>query len=351
MPALPTPIDAEIAMLAKRDTHAFEILTAAYRRELERHCYRMMGSLQDAEDLVQETFMRAWEHLETFRQPFSFRAWLYKIATNACLDALAKRPRRSLPIFVYPPADPSEPFTAPPDESPFAWLEPFPEELIAGQDTDPEARYSAVESLSLAFLTVLQALSPRQRAVLILCEVLDWKAKEAAQLLDLSVAALNSALHRARSKMHRMYPFATAQLNSASPNDAATQMLLERYIRAWENADISTLLSILQDEARVSMPPSPSWYQGSVAIGEFMRRTFFSGAARGRWKLLPTRANGQPAAGVYQRAEPSGSYHPFSLHLLSFAQGRCVQVISFIEPELFGRFGLPSQLAPTTHAG
>ena len=198
---------------------------------------------------------------------------------------------------------------------------------MRGKKPNPEARYSAVESMSLAFLTALQVLSPRQRAILILCEVLDWKAKKRRSLFDLSVSAVNSALHRARAKMDRTYSVAAARLDTVSPDNVVTQALLTRYMRAWEDADISTLLSILQEEARVSMPPSPSWYQGSAAIGEFMRRNFFTGAAHGRWKLLPTRANGQPAAGVYLRAETSGIYYPFSLHLVTFAQGHCVQVI------------------------
>lgn len=304
----------------------------------------MMGSLQDAEDLVQDTFLRAWQRLDTFRQPISFRAWLYKIATHACLDALAKRPRRSLPALVYPPGDPRDPFIPPSAEFSFAWLEPFPDELIAGAETNPEARYTARESISLAFLAALQVLPPRQRAVLLLCEVLDWKAKDAAQILDLSVPAVNSALHRARTKMSARYDAAALHNLPLSPQDEPTRLLLDRYIRAWEAADISTLLALLKEEASVSMPPSPSWYQGRAAIGEFMLRTFFMGDAPGRWKLLPTHANGQPAAGVYLREESSDTYHPFTLHVLSIDCAQVVQVISFIYPQLFERFGLPGRL-------
>lgn len=335
----------QFKQLRTKDAGVFAALTESYRRELTAHCYRMMGSLQDAEDLVQETLLRAWQHLGTFDQPISFRAWLYKIATNVCLDALAKRPRRQLPTLVYPKSEVGQGIEPPASEVVPLWLEPYPDEWLAGVEANPEARYTMQESITLAFLAALQVLSPRQRAVLLLMDVLDWHAAEAAQLLEVSVAAVNSALHRGRAAMSKAYGGNELDGLRASPDDTATEGLLNRYMRAWEEADIETLVSMLRKDAMVSMPPLPNWYRGRAAIRAFMSGTFFEEGASGRWKFLATRANAQPAAGLYMRDDAIGMYRPFTLHLVSVQAGRVANVVSFVHPALFSRFGLPGQLS------
>jgi RNA polymerase sigma-70 factor (ECF subfamily) len=337
-------LERHLPLLRVKDASTFAVLSEPYRRELEVHCYRMMGSLEDAEDLVQETFLRAWQHLATFDQPVSFRAWLYKIATNVCLDALAKRPRRQLPSLVRAASDVREEYTPPVSEMVSAWLEPYPDELLAGVDANPEARYATRENITLAFLAALQILSPRQRAVLILLDVLDWRAAEAAQLLDVSVAAVNSTLHRARATMSSTYHSQALDVLRASPEDDATRELLNRYMRAWEEADIESLVTLLKKDAIVSMPPSPVWYQGRAPIRTFMSKTFFTGDVRGRWKFLPTHANAQPAAGLYMRDEARKAYLPFTIHVISADHGRVGNILSFIHPTLFPRFGLPETM-------
>src|SRR5512136_25487 len=223
---LESNVASRLAAARAGDPNAFGGLTEPYRHELQVHCYRMLGSLQEAEDLVQETFLRAWRRLETFKGRASLRAWLYKIATNACLDALEKRPRRTLPVRSQPPADPSEPPTPPLTE--LIWLEPFPDDLLDDVEPTPEARYALHESITLAFLTALQLLPPRQRAVLIMRDVLDWDASEVAELLDMTVSAVNSALHRARAALNKNYsPEPLVNLKLVDP---ATRALLDRYV-------------------------------------------------------------------------------------------------------------------------
>lgn len=337
--------NGQMASLRVRDAGAFARLAEPHRRELEVHCYRLSGSLQDAEDLVQETLLRAWQHVETFNQPISFRAWLYKIATNVCLDALAKRPRRKLPTLAYPPSEVRADAPALVAEAASTWLEPFPDELLAGVETNPEARYAAREGISLAFLAALQTLTARQRAVLILMDVLDWRAAETAELLEVSVAAVNSALHRARVRMDQTYPSDTLDVLRASPEDAATRDALNRYVRAWEEADIDTLVSLLKQDAMVSMPPFPIWYRGRTEIGAFLASTFFAGDARGRWKGMATRANGHPAVAIYVRDERGSVYRAQMLHVVSFTGGEAANIISFEGRGLFGRFGLADELS------
>lgn len=337
-------LETHFDRLRGRDANAFARLAEPHRRELEIHCYRLMGSLQDAEDLVQETLLRAWKGVETFTEAVSFRAWLYKIATNACLDALAKRPRRKLPSLLAPPTDVRAQVAPPISETAGIWLEPFPDELLADEIANPEARYQTQESITLAFLVALQTLSPRQRAALILMDVLDWHAAEAAQLLDISVAAVNSALHRARVAMSKTYPAHELDVLRAAPDDAATGELLNRYIQAWENADIESLVSLLKKDAMVSMPPLPIWYQGRAQLRVFIQNTFLTGDAGGRWKAIPTRANGQPAAAIYWRDDAANVYRGLMLHLIFFDHKRAANIISFEGAGLFARFGLPQEL-------
>lgn len=330
----------QLAAALAGDQHEFSGLTEPYRHELQLHCYRILGSLQDAEDTVQETLLRAWRKLNTFEGRASLRAWLYKIATNACFDALDKRPRRVLPTAQRPPADPQHPF-APPITEPI-WLEPYPDDLIDEPEAGPEARYSLRESVSLAFLAALQGLPPRQRAVLILCDVLDWRASEAATLLDITISAVNSALHRARVTMRQRYQ-AGGESHLALTPDADLQPLLERYVQVWEAADIDGLVSLLRQDATLSMPPLPDWYAGRDAIITAAQTKIFAGDARGRWHMRPVRANRQPACAVYQRDE-AGAYHAFGISVLTVKQGQVADIMTFLDPALFPRFDLPLEV-------
>ncbi len=316
--------------------HNFDALAEPHRHELQVHCYRMLGSFQEAEDLVQETFLRAWKRLDTYERRAPFRAWLYKIATNACLDTLKQRRRRGLPTTSYPPADPDKPFAPPTNE--FLWLEPYPDSLMAGLTPNPEARYAAQESVRLAFLIALQALPPRQRAALILRDVLDWRAKEVAVALDTTVSAVNSALNRARTTLAQHYQ--TGDSFHIQPEDTSTRKLLDEYVHRWETADISGLVSLLKQDAAFAMPPSPSWYQGRAAIGQFL-----SGILPPvQWRLRPCRANNQPAFGLYQFDPANGHFRPFAVQVLSLSGEQISAVTTFLYPTLFAAFGLPDKV-------
>lgn len=335
-------IATHLAAARAGDQHEFSGLTEPYRHELQLHCYRILGSLQDAEDIVQETLLRAWRRLNTYEGRASLRAWLYKIATNACFDALAKRPRRVLPTAYSAPSDPRQPVASPITEA--IWLEPYPDDLIDEPEAGPEARYSLRESVSLAFLAALQSLPPRQRAVLILCDVLDWRASEAAQLLDVTVSAVNSALHRARVTLQQRYHARSPETMSGAAIDGDLRPLLDRYVQAWESADIDGLVSLLREDAALSMPPMTTWYSGREAIRAAAQMMVFAGEARGRWLMQPIRANRQPACAVYQRDE-AGVYHAFGISLLTLEQNQVADIVTFIDPALFLCFNLPLEIS------
>ena len=319
----------------------FQRFAEPHRRELQVHCYRMLGSLQDAEDLVQETFLRAWQKLDTFEGRASFRAWLYKIATNVCLDALARRPRRALPTTTHRPADPDLPPPSPILEP--IWLEPFPDDWLAADAASPEARYGVRESITLAFLAALQILPARQRAVLILRDVLDWRAEEVAKLLELSVPAVNSALHRAQVTMAKHYRARGLDSLRADPGNPKSRALLAQYVYAWENADIDALIALLKNDATFPMPPSPGWYRGRAAIRKFLLATILAGDARGRWRLLPARANAQPSLAYYKREE-GGIYRAFAIQVLTIDGNEIADLTTFPLAALFPKFGLPLEL-------
>jgi RNA polymerase sigma-70 factor (ECF subfamily) len=329
------------------DQAAFEALCEPHRKELIAHCYRMLGSLQDAEDMVQETWLRAWRRLETYEGRAPFRAWLYKIATNACLDALKRRASerqagRALPQALRAASDPGEPIQPPVLEP--IWLEPFPDELLPDREAGPEARYHAYESITLAFMTALQELPGRQRSALILCDVLDWPANEAAELFETTIPAVNSLLHRARTRMDKKYSAKHYEDLRLAQADDETRTLLDRYVQAWEAGDIDGFVALLKDDATFPMPPLPLWYRGREDIRVFVAGTSLAGEARGRWRFLPTRANGLPAFGLYQRDERAGLYQPFAIQLLTIRDGSLADITTFGYPGLFRLFGLPEVL-------
>ena len=332
----------EMSRLARArtgDKHQFSQLTEPYRAELQVHCYRMLGSLEDAEDLVQETFLRAWQSLDKFVKNVSFRAWLYKIATNACLDAIDKRSRRALPVMTHPPANPHLPHT--PGTEEFLWLEPCPDISLSNVGINPEARYSLRETIRLAFIVALQSLPSRQRAVLLLRDVLGWQAQEVAEHLEITLPAVNSLLHRARTTMRKHYHQGSeAEFIDRTP-DSTTQRLLDRYVQAWETADIQALVSLLKQDATFVMPPSPSWYQGREAIQIFLAATLFVPQPDQRWKLRPSRANDQPAFGLYEYDPDEQTFRAAAIQLLTCQNNHLADIITFLKPTLFPHFDLP----------
>jgi RNA polymerase sigma-70 factor (ECF subfamily) len=294
----------------------FEALVEPHLRALHVHCYRMLGSLHEAEDLVQETLLRAWRRLDTYAGRAPFRAWLYGIATNACIDALARRGPRLLPADVAPPDDPTV-ITEPP-RTDIAWLEPYPDRLL-----DPASEVDRRETVRLAFIAAVQHLPPRQRAVLLLCEVLGWSGQEAAELLGTTRAAVNSALQRARA--------ALPGVERAPTDDEAA--IVARYIAAWNAADVAGLAALLREDVEMTMPPTPSWYRGRDALTTFFHGHFERFPA-GRLRLVETRANGMPAFGVYDGDEA------FALKVLELDHGGIRWIAGFVDPTLFPLFGI-----------
>ncbi|MGH2497845.1 MAG: sigma-70 family RNA polymerase sigma factor [Ktedonobacteraceae bacterium] len=335
------------AHVTSGDPSEFTSLIEPYRRELHLHCYRLLGSLYDAEDLVQETMLRAWQHFGTFKGESSLRTWLYRIATNACFDVLKKRSPRALPPAVSPEADPLQPLA--PAWAKSTWLEPYPDSWLTEATEDPAARYSRHESVSLAFLTVLQLLPPRQRAILILSDVLDWRAREIASLLSISVSAVNSALHRARAAMAKQYHTHEREKGEGQEADAPTQALLERYLRAWDTQNIDGLVALMKEDATFTMPPSPSWYRGRVAIGTLLTGQAFAPEAQNRWRFFPTEANGCPAFAVYHATGLDSTFRAFGIQIIDLEDSTSglliADVTTFLSPSLFPHFGFSPELA------
>jgi RNA polymerase sigma-70 factor, ECF subfamily len=294
----------------------FRTLVEPHLRALHVHCYRMLGSLHEAEDMVQETLLRSWQRHDTFAHRSSFRAWLYGIATNACLDALRRRRARLLPSDVGPPGDPSAlPAAARTDIS---WLEPYPDQLL---DVDPAEQLDLRESVRLAFVAAVQQLPPRQRAVLLLRDVLGWSAAEVAELLDTSVASVTSALQRARTRVESVPP-----LERVSAEDE--RETVARYIEAWNDADVAGLAALLKEDVEMTMPPTPSWYRGRRAVTAFFIAHFQRFPA-GRLRLVSTRANAAPALAVYDRDEP------FALKVLELDRAGIRAINGFTDPSIF----------------
>jgi RNA polymerase sigma-70 factor (ECF subfamily) len=312
----------------------FGSVTDRYRRELLVHCYRILGSFEDAEDALQETSINAWRQLDSLRSQASLRNWLYKIATNVSLNMLASRRARAMPTARYNPAHPRDPLQAPVLES--VWLEPLPDEYIAEAIASPEARYETKESVTLAFLAALQVLPGRQRAILILRDVLGWKVGEIGDLLDQSVPAVNSALQRARATM-RKYHGKTEHRWVA--DDEQESLVLARFVQAWETNDSASLVALLREDAILTMPPLPGWYRGRDAIREFLDLQLF---ADKRFHVTATHANGRPALASYQR-DAAGVYRPGAILILTLENGQIAQLDDFLalDNRLFLRFNLP----------
>ena len=322
------------------DDAAFRLLVEPCHAELHAHCYRMLGSLQDAEDALQDALLRAWRGLERFEGRSSLRSWLYTIATNTCLSAIERRPKRVLPIDYGPPADhgddPGEPLEA------SVWVEPYPDEQVGVHDgfAAPEARYELRESVELAFIVALQHLVPRQRAVLILRDVLGFSAREVAEILGTTTASVNSTLQRARAAAGERLPGQSQQVTLRALGDGFIRDLVETFVDAWDRGDVDKMVAVLAEDATFTMPPYPNWYRGKDAIDAFLPAT------PGRWRLVPARANGQLAFGAYRWDPEVRSYRPAVLDVIALRGGRIAGVTAFATPEVFRRFGLPTELLP-----
>jgi RNA polymerase sigma-70 factor (ECF subfamily) len=319
------------------DGDAFEAATAPYQRELLVHCYRMLGSMHDAEDVLQETMLAAWQGLGAFEARASLRTWLYRIATNRCLNARRAARRRPSSPWNVPGVQPPEPTRL----GDVAWLEPIPDDRFADVPRGPEARYEELESISLAFVTALQLMPPRQVAVLLLRDVLGFPAGEVATMLDTTVESVTSALKRARATVQRSR--STGREAAPPPHSPAEAALVDKFVRAYEAADVDAVVALLTDDVFTSMPPMPFEYVGRAAAARFFASIF--GAGR-RFTLVATRANGQPGLGAYVRG-PDGSWHAAGLFVLQLAGDRICAMTRF-EAHLLPAFGLPESLPHPT---
>ena len=320
------------------DGDAFRELTEPYRRELQVHCYRMLGSFQDAEDALQDTLLAAWQGLGAFEGRASLRTWLYRIATNRCLNARRSASRRPAQEWNVPEVEPPEPTRL----GEVVWLEPYPDALLqgaAGVPLGPEARYEQTESISLAFVTALQVLPPRQLAVLILRDVLGFHASEVADMLDSTVESVNSALKRARASLQRRWPSTADREPPPACDSPAEDAIVAKFVSAYESADLDALVALLTDDVFISMPPMPFEYEGRDAVGRFFASII--GAGR-RFGLVPTRANGQPAFGAYLHA-PTGIRHGTGLFVLTLTGDR-IGALTHFEKSVLPWFGLPRSL-------
>ena len=332
------PVDEElVASATSGNSAAFSELVEPHRRELQVHAYRMLGSLEDAEDAVQETLLRAWRSRATYDRRAPFRAWLYRITTNVCLRMLERRPKRLVP-YENAPAVPIGADAGSPTDLP--WLQPFPDRLL-DDSPEPAEEVVARETIELAFLAAIQHLPPRQRAALILRDALDWSADQTAAVLDMSVPATNSALQRARATMQERLPATRLDWSTAAGAEAAERSLLAKYMSAWERRDPSELVALLHEDVRMAMPPYPAWYDGRPAVMRFIEE-HATGPAAFEHRFVPTRANRQPAFGVYRVDGDEAT--AFAIHIVAVAEGRITDLHWFLYPELFAAFGLPDRL-------
>lgn len=318
------------------DEGAFGRLVELHRAELHAHCYRMLGAVHDAEDALQEALLRAWRGLARFEGRSSLRSWLYTIATNTCLNLIARRPKRVLPIDYGPSADPhGDGLGLPPLES--AWIDPYPDEALGLEDgyAGPEARYELRESVELAFVAALQHLPPNQRATLILREVLGFSAQETADSLETSVASVNSALQRARKAVDERLPEQSQQAALRSLGDERLRQVVEGYMDAMRRGDVDAVVAMLAEDADWSMPPLPAWFHGHEALEGFLRFGPLSGDWR--WRHAPARANGQAAVGSYAWHDGEQTHLPFALDVLTLEGERIRAITSFINRSTMSR--------------
>lgn len=330
------------------DADTFAAVVEPYRRQLHVHCYRMLGSFDEAEDMVQETMLRAWRARLTFEGRSLLRTWLYRIATNTCLNALERSPRRVMPHDVVPPVtgatDASQASDTPPWRPDLPWLQPYPDNLLepaAPDEAEPDALVIARETIELTFLAALQHLPPRQRAVLILSDVLGWSAKEVAGILEMTVAAVNSALQRARSTMRTRLPAGRQDWVAAHPRSTDEETVLKTFMDAWERADSALLTDLLREDACWAMPPAALWFDGLAAIIRLYE--LYPIGWQGDFHMVRTAANRQPAAAAYLRATGESEYRLVALHVLRIEQGKIAEVTTFA-PGLFHAFDLPPTL-------
>jgi RNA polymerase sigma-70 factor (ECF subfamily) len=335
----------ELLEAARRgDEDAFARLVGPHRAALHAHCYRLLGSLHDAEDALQEALLRAWRALPGFEQRSSLKSWLYRIATNVCLKAIERRPRRVLPIDYGPPADPHQPPAPPLLET--VWLEPYPDARLEPADgvPGPDARYEQRESVELAFVAALHHLPARQRAVLILRDVLGFSAKEVGETLEMRPSAVDSALQRAHKTVDERIPQQSQQTTLRALGDDDLREIADRFIAAWERADVDSVVALLADDATLAMPPWPSWYSGRDAVGTFLRAVPLAPGMR--WRMQPTHANGQIAFGHYAWNEPQQTFVAHGICMLTLDGALIANVTNFGNPDLLGHFALPATIEP-----
>jgi RNA polymerase sigma-70 factor, ECF subfamily len=324
------------------DEGAFSQLMGPHRPALHAHCYRMLGSAQDAEDALQETLLSAWRALPRFEGRSSLKSWLYRIATNACLKTIERRPRRVLPIDYGPAADPHGPPRQPVVES--VWLEPYPDTGIELEDrrASPDARYEQRESVELAFVAALQHIPARQRAVLILRDVLGFSAREVAETLEMTPPAVDTALQRAHKTVDDRLPEQSQQATLQALGDQQLREVVDGFVDAWERADVDSVVAMLAHDATIAMPPQPTWYRGREAVATFLRTVAL--AAGRRWRLLPVSANGQLAFGEYRWDETTERFLGEAVMVLTVAGALIADITAFRGPEHLARFGLPARL-------
>jgi RNA polymerase sigma-70 factor, ECF subfamily len=325
----------------KGERDAFGRLVEPFERELQAHCYRMLASYADAEDALQETLLRAWRALPRFEERSSLRSWLYRIATNACLRAIERRPKRVLPIDYGPASDPhdgpAEPVSDP------VWLEPYPDSELGLEGlAGPDARYEQREGVELAFIAALQHLPARQRAVLILRDVLGFSARETARVLETTPVSVDSALQRAHKTVDERLPSHTQQETLRQIGDDELSQLVDRFLAAWERNDVDAVVSLLAEDARLVMPPLPTWVSGRDHVAAFLRAYPLAGVRR--WRMVPTSANGQLALATYSWDEQTAAFMPHSLSVLTLREGKIEEITAFMTPEPLSHFNLPASI-------
>ncbi|HET6316065.1 MAG TPA: RNA polymerase subunit sigma-70 [Chloroflexota bacterium] len=328
------------AALKEGDAAAFSALTERYRRPLQVHCYRMLGSVEDAEDLVQETLLRAWRARATFEGRSLFKTWLYRIATNACLNTLERAPRRVLPQDIAPSAH-GEAKASPTWDLDIPWLQPYPDQLLSPREGDPEAMVVERETIELAYLAALQHLPPRQRAILVLRDALGWSAKETAELLESSLASVNSALQRARETLRGRLPASRHEWTPQSQPSHDELAVLKRFMSAFERADSHALVALMREDARWAMPPAALWFDGRAAIAGLFEA--FPLGWQGDLRMLASAANRQPAAAAYLRLHGESEFRLVSLNVLRVVGDAIAEVTTF-GPPMVAAFRLPDTL-------